>query len=48
VREPDQLGVDRAHQPLALRLWVVEVAVRDRGIADEDDRARVRLDDDDL
>src|SRR5262245_61935642 len=48
VREPDQLGVERAHPPLAFGLRLVELAEPHRHVAADDDRAPARLDDDHL
>src|SRR5262245_43703841 len=48
VREPDQLGVERAYSQLAFGLWLVELAEPDRHVAADDDRAPACLDDDHL
>src|SRR5207249_9039653 len=48
VREPDELGLERAHPQLALRARLVELAeANGHGTAD-DDRTPARLDDDHL
>ena len=46
VREPDQLGVERAHPQLAFGARVVELAEANRHVAVDDDRTPTRLDDD--
>jgi hypothetical protein len=46
VGEPDQLRVERAHQPLAFGARLVELAEEDRHVAADDDRTPARLDDD--
>ena len=46
VREPDQLGVERAHSPLAFGARLVELAEPDRHVADDDDRTPAGVDDD--
>src|SRR5262245_55716580 len=48
VREPHQLGVERAHPQLAFGLRVVELAEPDRHVAADDDRSPAGLDDDHL
>ena len=48
VREPDQLGVERAHSQLAFGVRIVELAKPNRHVAAHDDRAIASLDDDDL
>jgi hypothetical protein len=48
VREPDQLGVERAHPQLAFGVLLVELAEPDRHVAADDDRTPARLDDDHL
>ncbi|MGO4841558.1 hypothetical protein AB4144_55795, partial [Rhizobiaceae sp. 2RAB30] len=48
VREPDQFGVERAHQQLAVGLRLVKLAKPNRHVAANDDRALASLDDDDL
>src|SRR3954447_14529628 len=48
VREPDELGLERAHPPLALRLRLVELAEANGHVAADDDRTAARLDDDHL
>jgi hypothetical protein len=41
VRELDQLGVERAHQPLAFVARLVELAEEDRHVAADDGRTLV-------
>src|SRR5512142_2249493 len=48
VREPDQLGVERAHPQLALGVRLVELAEPNRHVATDDDRTPASLDDDHL
>jgi hypothetical protein len=48
VREPDQLGIERAHPQLAFGLRLVELAEPNRHVAADDDRTPVSLDDDHL
>src|SRR5437762_10935997 len=48
VREPDQLGVERAHPQLAFGVRLVELAEPNRHVATDDDRTPARLDDDHL
>jgi hypothetical protein len=48
VREPDQLGVERAHPQLAFGVRLVKLAKPNRHVAANDDRAPASLDDDDL
>src|SRR4051794_22192506 len=48
VREPDQLGVERAHPQLAFGARLVELAKPHRHVAANDDRAPASLDHDDL
>src|SRR5574341_734199 len=48
VREPDQLGVERAHPQLAFGVRLVELAEPNRHIAADDDRTPASLDDDHL
>src|SRR5689334_23871621 len=48
VREPDQLGVERAHPQLAFGARLVELAKPNRHVAANEDRAPASLDDDDL
>jgi hypothetical protein len=48
VREPDQLGVERAHSQLAFGVRLVELAEPDRHVAADDDRTPACLDDDHL
>src|SRR5687768_14280796 len=48
VREPDQLGGERAHPQLAFSVRLVELAAPHRHVAADDDRAPARLDDDHL
>jgi hypothetical protein len=48
VREPDQLGVERAHPQLAFGARLVELAEANRHVAADDDRTPARLDDDHL
>ena len=48
VREPDQLGVERAHQQLAFGVRLVELAEPHRHVAADDDRTPASLDDDHL
>ena len=45
VREPDQLGVERAHTQLAFGVRLVELAEPNRHVAADDDRTPARLDD---
>jgi hypothetical protein len=40
VREPDQLGIERAHSQLAFRVRLVELAEPDRHVAADDDGGR--------
>jgi hypothetical protein len=46
VREPDQLGVERAHPQLAFGFRLVELAEPNRHVAADDDRTPASLDDD--
>jgi hypothetical protein len=48
VREPDQLGIERADQLLAFGLRLVELAERHRHVSADHDRAPAGLDDDHL
>src|SRR3954469_2782890 len=48
VREPDQLGVERAHPQLAFGARLVELAEANRDVAADDSRTLARLDDDHL
>lgn len=48
VREPDQLGVERAHPQLAFGVRLVKLAQPNRHIAANYNRAPANLDDDDL
>ena len=48
VREPGQLGIERAHQPLAFSARPVELTGPHRCVADDDDRTPARLDDNHL
>ena len=48
VREPDQLGVERAHPQLAFGVRLVELAEPNRHVAPNDGWAPARLDDDHL
>jgi hypothetical protein len=48
VREPDQLGVERAHPQLAFGVRLVELAEPNRYVAADDDRTPASLDDDHL
>ena len=48
VREPDQLGVERAHSQLAFGVRLVELAEPDRHVAADNDRTPACLDDDHL
>src|SRR5437763_4263119 len=48
VREPDQLGVERADQLLAFGARLVELAEEDGRVAGDDDRTPDRLDHDHL
>lgn len=48
VGEPDQLGVERAHEQLPLGAWFVELPEPHRHVAADDGRASTCLDDDDL
>src|SRR6478672_2014524 len=48
VREPHQLGVERAHPQLAFGARLVELAEANRHVAADDDRTPASLDDDDL
>src|SRR5581483_9523606 len=48
VRKPDQLGVERAHPPLALGVRLVELAEPNRHVAADDHRTPASLDDDHL
>src|SRR5262245_28443521 len=48
VREPDQLGLERASPQLALGARLVELAEPNRHVAADDDRTPARLDDDHL
>ncbi|MCA1837640.1 MAG: hypothetical protein LC674_02355 [Actinobacteria bacterium] len=48
MREPDQLGVERAHPQLTLGVRLVELAKPNRHVAANDDRALASVDDDDL
>src|SRR5258706_7887488 len=48
VREPDQLGVERAHPQLAFGVWLVELAEPNRHVAADDNRTPASLDDDHL
>src|SRR5574341_867776 len=48
VREPDQLGVERAHPQLAFGVRLVEFAEPNRHVAADDDRSPASLDDDHL
>src|SRR5215468_120669 len=43
VREPDELGVERAHLQLAFGVRLVELAGPNRHVAAEDDRTPARL-----
>jgi hypothetical protein len=43
VREPDQLGVERAHPQLAFGARLVELAEANRHVAADDDRTPARL-----
>src|SRR5512143_3392848 len=48
VREPDQLGVERAHPQLAFGVRLVELAEPNRHVATDDDRRPASLEDDHL
>ena len=48
MREPDQLGIERAHPQLAFGVRLVELAKPNRHVAANDHRAPASLDDDDL
>jgi hypothetical protein len=48
VREPDQLGVERAHPQLAFGVRLVEFAEPNGHVAADDDRTHTSLDDDHL
>src|SRR6266536_5470421 len=48
VREPDQLGVERAHPQLAFGVRLIEFDEPNRHVAADDDRTLARLDDDHL
>src|SRR5215213_11906334 len=48
VREPDQLGVERAHPQLAFGVRLVELAEPNRHVAADDDRTPASFDDDHL
>ena len=48
VREPDQLGLERAHSQLAFGARLVEFAEANRHVADDDDRTPACLNDDHL
>jgi len=48
VREPDELGLGRAHPQLALGARLVELAEPNRHVAAYDDRTPASLDDDHL
>ena len=48
VREPDQLGAERAHPQLAFSVRLVELAEPHRHVAADDDRTPAGLDDDHL
>src|SRR6266508_3401243 len=48
VREPDQLGVERAHPQLAFGVRLVQLAEPNRHVAADDDRTPASLDDDHL
>src|SRR5215218_1985190 len=48
VREPDQLGVERAHPQLAFGVRLVELAEPNRHVTADDDRTPASLDDDHL
>ena len=48
VREPDELGLERAHPQLALAARLVELAQANGHVAADDDRTPAGLDDDRL
>jgi hypothetical protein len=48
VREPDELGLERAHSQLAFGVRLVEFAEPNRHVAADDDRTPARLDEDAL
>jgi len=48
VREPDELGLERAHPQLALRARLLELAEPNRHVAADDDWMPARLDEDAL
>jgi hypothetical protein len=48
VREPDELGIERAHPQLAFGVRLVELAEPNRHVAADDDRTLASLDDDHL
>ena len=48
VREPDELGIERAHPQLAFGVRLVELAEPNRHVAADNDRTPTRLDDDHL
>src|SRR5436190_15439843 len=48
VREPDQLGVERAHPQLAFGAWLIELTEPNRHVAADDDRPAAGPDDDHL
>src|SRR5512144_1701715 len=48
VREPDQLGIERAHTQLAFGVRLVELAEPNRHVAADDSRTPPSLDDDHL
>src|SRR5258706_14240901 len=48
VREPDQLGVERAHSQLAFGVRLVELAEPNRHVAADDNRTPASPDDDHL
>jgi len=48
VREPDQLGVERAHEQLAFGVRLIELAEPNRHVTADDNRTPASLDDDHL
>src|ERR1043166_2951669 len=48
VREPDQLGLERAHPQLSFGVRLVELAEPNRHVAADDNRTPARLDEDAL
>ena len=48
MREPDQLGIERPHPPLALALRIVQLAEPDSHVTGDHGRPVTRVDDDHL